>query len=142
VVTYVYSSIYSPAWAEHNLETLMLEQHYAEHGLLLDGAWRGASDGATLISVNPATEETLGEIPQASTADVNAAIDSAADGFARMRALTAWERAALLRRAAQLVKERADILGRLVSLETGSNCLVRSTGLVCRRGASYFWLVV
>lgn len=97
----------------------MLEQHYAEHGLLLDGAWRGASDGATLTSVNPATEETLGQIPQASTADVRAAIDSAAEGFARMRALTAWERAALLRRAAQLVKQRAETLGRLVSLETG-----------------------
>jgi succinate-semialdehyde dehydrogenase/glutarate-semialdehyde dehydrogenase len=97
----------------------MLQKHYAEHGMLLDGAWRGASDGATLRSVNPATADTLGEIPQASAADVNAAIDSAEAGFQRMRALTAWERASLLRRAAQLVKERAQTLGHLVSVETG-----------------------
>lgn len=97
----------------------MLQKHYAEHGMLLDGAWRGASDGATLQSVNPATAETLGEIPQASAADVNTAIASAEAGSQRMRALTAWERAGLLRRAAQLVKERAPTLGRLVSVETG-----------------------
>jgi succinate-semialdehyde dehydrogenase/glutarate-semialdehyde dehydrogenase len=105
--------------AEDYRRQTMLQKHYAEHGLLLDGAWRGASDGATLSSVNPATADTLGEIPQASAADVNAAIASAEAGFQRMRALTAWERSSLLRRAAHLVKERAQTLGRLVALETG-----------------------
>jgi succinate-semialdehyde dehydrogenase/glutarate-semialdehyde dehydrogenase len=116
----------------------MLEKHYAEHGLLLNGAWRGASDGATLVSVNPATEMTLGEIPQASAEDVNAAIDSAETGARSMRALTAWQRSALLRRAAQLVKERADTLGRLVSLETGKP-IAQSIGEAIASAESLDW---
>jgi len=97
---------------------MVLQKHYAEHGLLVGGIWRTASDGATLASVNPATEEHLGDIPQASAADVSEAITSATSGFDKMRALTAWERSALLRRVAVLVRERSDILGRLVALET------------------------
>ena len=116
----------------------MLEKHYAQHGLLLNGAWRGASDGATLVSVNPATEMTLGEIPQASAEDVNAAIDSAETGARSMRALTAWQRSALLRRAAQLVKERADTLGRLVSLETGKP-IAQSIGEAIASAESLDW---
>jgi succinate-semialdehyde dehydrogenase/glutarate-semialdehyde dehydrogenase len=116
----------------------MLEKHYAQHGLLLNGAWRGASDGATLVSVNPATEMTLGEIPQASAEDVNAAIDSAETGARSMRALTAWQRSALLRRTAQLVKERADTLGRLVSLETGKP-IAQSIGEAIASAESLDW---
>ena len=116
----------------------MLEKHYAQHGLLLNGAWRGASDGATLVSVNPATEMTLGEIPQASAEDVSAAIDSAETGARSMRALTAWQRSALLRRAAQLVKERADTLGRLVSLETGKP-IAQSIGEAIASAESLDW---
>ena len=116
----------------------MLEKHYAQHGLLINGAWRGASDGATLVSVNPATEMTLGEIPQASAEDVNAAIDSAEAGARSMRALTAWQRSALLRRAAQLVKERADTLGRLVSLETGKP-IAQSIGEAIASAESLDW---
>lgn len=116
----------------------MLEKHYAEHGLLLNGAWRGASDGATLVSVNPATEMTLGEIPQASAEDVNAAIDSAETGARSMRALTAWQRSALLRSTAQLVKERADTLGRLVSLETGKP-IAQSIGEAIASAESLDW---
>lgn len=97
----------------------MLQSHYSQYGLLVNGVWRQSSDGGTLHSVNPATEEDLGEIPRASTEDVIAAIDSAEIGAAQMRNLTAWERSRLLRRAAHLVQERSHELGRLVAIETG-----------------------
>ncbi|PUA17661.1 NAD-dependent succinate-semialdehyde dehydrogenase [Glaciimonas sp. PCH181] len=117
---------------------MMLQRHYAEHGLLLGGAWRTASDGATLASINPATEEHLGVIPQASATDVSEAISCAASGFDKMRALTAWERSALLRRVANLVRDRADILGRLVALETGKP-IAQSVGEAIASAESLDW---
>jgi succinate-semialdehyde dehydrogenase/glutarate-semialdehyde dehydrogenase len=117
---------------------MMLQKHYAEHGLLLGGVWRPASNGATLASVNPATEEHMGDIPQASAADVSEAIGSAAAGFDKMRALTAWERSALLRRAAGLVRERAETMGRLVTLETGKP-IAQSIGEAIASAESLDW---
>lgn len=116
----------------------MLGKHYAEHGMLLNGEWCTASDGMTLTSINPATEEILGEIPQAGAADVAVAIASATSGAQKMRALTAWERSVLLRRASNLVKERAGELGRLVALETGKP-VAQATGEAIASSESLDW---
>jgi succinate-semialdehyde dehydrogenase/glutarate-semialdehyde dehydrogenase len=69
--------------------------------------------------INPATEISLGEMKPAGAAQVTEAIAAAYEARASMRALTAWNRSALLRRAATLINERAEMLGRLVALETG-----------------------
>lgn len=69
--------------------------------------------------VNPATETILGEVMPAGAAQVSEAIEAAYSARGDMRALTAWNRSALLRRAAALINDRAETLGRLVALETG-----------------------
>lgn len=69
--------------------------------------------------VNPATETILGEVTPAGAAQVSEAIEAAYSARGDMRALTAWNRSALLRRAAALINDRAETLGRLVALETG-----------------------
>ena len=95
-----------------------LQDFYATHGQFIGGSWRrGAAD--TCVMLNPATEESLGEVAQADAAQVAEAIDVAYLTRGSMRALTAWSRSALLRRAASLIDERAETLGRLVALETG-----------------------
>ncbi len=73
---------------------------YSRFGLLIDGAWRPASDGATLTVASPVTEMAIGTVPAASEADQQAALDAAARASPRWAAVPAWERAAILRRTA------------------------------------------
>lgn len=95
-----------------------LQSFYDDHGHLIAGRWQ-AGAGAEAESQDPATEAPLGRYRDADAAQVRAAIDAAYAARGAMRALTAWQRSALLRRAATLVQERAEQIGRLVALETG-----------------------
>jgi succinate-semialdehyde dehydrogenase/glutarate-semialdehyde dehydrogenase len=95
-----------------------LQDLYTSHGQFINGAWRPGSESASAM-INPATEISLGEMKSAGAAQVTEAIAAAYEARASMRALTAWNRSALLRRAATLINERAETLGRLVALETG-----------------------
>lgn len=95
-----------------------LQDLYSSHGQLIAGEWRSGSESA-LPLINPATETTLGVLKMASSAQVSDAIEAAYKSRGAMRALTGWDRSALLRRAAILINERAEALGRLVALETG-----------------------
>jgi aldehyde dehydrogenase (NAD+) len=78
--------------------------------LLIDGKWRDASDGATLPTLDPTTEETITEFAKATTGDVDAAVRAARTAFET----GAWPRmhhearARILFRVADLLDERAD----------------------------------
>ena len=95
-----------------------LQDLYSSHGQFIGGAWRPGTESVSAM-VNPATEAVLGDVTPAGAAQVAEAIDAAFSARGAMRALTAWNRSALLRRAAALIGERAETLGRLVALETG-----------------------
>jgi succinate-semialdehyde dehydrogenase / glutarate-semialdehyde dehydrogenase len=95
-----------------------LQDLYTSHGQFIDGVWRPGSESASAM-INPATEITLGEIKLAGAAQVTEAIAAAGKARESMRALSAWSRSALLRRAATFINERAEKLGHLVALETG-----------------------
>lgn len=92
---------------------------YSAQGLLIDGAWRGASDGAAMPVHSPVTEAPVGHIPVASAADQDAALRAAEFAFPLWAAVAAWDRAGILRRAAELLRVRADDLARVMSTETG-----------------------
>jgi acyl-CoA reductase-like NAD-dependent aldehyde dehydrogenase len=78
--------------------------------LLIDGQWRDASDGATLPTLDPTTEETITEFAKATTGDVDAAVQAARTAFET----GAWPRmhhearARILFRVADLLDERAE----------------------------------
>lgn len=95
-----------------------LQQLYESHGQLIGDGWQ-AGNGPEASSQNPATEAMLGHYRNADAAQVRAAIDAADAARGAMRALTAWQRSTLLRRAAALLQERSEQIGRLVALETG-----------------------
>jgi succinate-semialdehyde dehydrogenase / glutarate-semialdehyde dehydrogenase len=88
-------------------------------GLYIDGAWRAASDGAEIDVLDPASEEIIASVASASIEDALAAV-AAAD-----RALPAWaataprRRAEILRKAFELMTERAEDLAKLISQENG-----------------------
>ena len=108
-----------------------------EYAMLIDGEWVAASSGRTFRCVDPFTEESWGEVPEAEPADVDRAVRAARrafddDGWPRRPAA---QRAALLRRLAQLIETHADALtyqqirenGKLVSeMRPGSDALARA----------------
>lgn len=92
---------------------------YDTYGLLIDNAWRKADSGATLTVSSPVSGLPVGEIPAASDRDVDAALAAASRGFAVWRDVAAWDRSRVLRRAADLMRDRVDHIARLISTETG-----------------------
>jgi len=87
--------------------------------LFIDGEWIGAEGRETHKVVNPATGETLGELPLATAADLDRALDAAARGYRIWRAKSADERGAVLAGAARLLRERADRIATIATMEEG-----------------------
>jgi len=111
---------------------------YRDYGLLIDGQWRGASDGGVREVIDPCNEEILGFIPSAQEADLDAALASAQKGLQVWRAVSPWERSRVLRRAADLVRARAQDIGRLMSAETGKP-LAQAVGETNDAADQYEW---
>jgi succinate-semialdehyde dehydrogenase/glutarate-semialdehyde dehydrogenase len=85
----------------------------------IGGNWVEASDGATLAVVNPASGESLGTVPNMGVADTRRAIEAAARAFPAWAALTARERAAILRRWYELLMANQEDLATLMTAEQG-----------------------
>jgi len=92
---------------------------YPDTRLLIDNQWRDAAGGKTLDVLNPATGERIGRVAHASTADLDLALAAAQRGFDTWRWVPAHERAGLMRGAAGLVRQRADAIARLMTMEQG-----------------------
>ncbi|MBV8157145.1 MAG: NAD-dependent succinate-semialdehyde dehydrogenase [Dyella sp.] len=92
---------------------------YPDVQLLIDGVWRPATGKATITVVNPATGEPIGSVAHASRGDLDEALAAAARGFAQWRRVSAYDRAKLMRKAAGLLRERADGIARLMTTEQG-----------------------
>lgn len=87
--------------------------------LWIDGRRIGCDGRDVTPVLNPSTGEVLAEMPHASSADLDLAVDAAARAFKVWRKVGAWERAAILQRAAELVRERAESFARVLTLEEG-----------------------
>lgn len=86
----------------------------------IDGKERDATDGRRFDSDDPATGKVLATLPRATTADVDAAVESASRSFAQgWGKLGGEERARILWKCGELLNEQADELGRLEALDTG-----------------------
>ena len=92
---------------------------YPDTRLLIAGEWSDAANGKTLEVRNPATGQVIGKVAHAAIADLDRALEAAQRGFATWRNTSAHERAAVMRRAAALLRERADTIGRLLTQEQG-----------------------
>lgn len=90
---------------------------------LVDGNWQDARDGGRWQVINPATEEVVATVPFGGAADANAAIEVAARALPQWRGWTAYERGAVLQRAAALLRERSEALGRVTVCESGKPLL-------------------
>lgn len=93
--------------------------NYPDIRLLIANEWVDATGGKTIPVVNPASGKTIGTVAHAAIADLDRALAAAQKGFEAWRAISAAERAATMRRAASLLRERADDIARLLTQEQG-----------------------
>ena len=95
---------------------------YPDHlHLLIGGRARSGEGRASMPVVNPATEETLGALPLATKQDLDDALAAAHESFPAWRALGANPRGAILRKAAQLMRERGEDIARVAVMEQGKS---------------------
>ncbi len=89
--------------------------------MYIDGQWTDAADGGVDEVVDPATEEVVAQVPRATLADAERAVKAAREAFehGEWPRLTAQERAVKMRAIADLIRERAEDLARLESLQMG-----------------------
>ncbi|RMX07956.1 NAD-dependent succinate-semialdehyde dehydrogenase [Corticibacter populi] len=92
---------------------------YPSTQLLIGNQWVDSQDGRRIDVRNPATGQVIGQVAHAGIADLDKALAAARQGFEVWRHTSAHERAALMRRAAGLLRERADAIARSLTLEQG-----------------------
>ncbi len=107
--------------------------------LYIDGSWRKGEGRDTHKVVNPATGETLAELPLATTADLDEALAATARGFAIWRKADVNERAGILHKVAGLIRERAEGIAVLLTTEQGKPLAeARTEVLSCAAQFDYF----
>lgn len=92
---------------------------YPEPTLFIHGKWRPSEHGATIPVVNPATNEVIAEVPVATRGDLDEALKAADGAFRTWRKVSAYDRAKVLKAAAQLMRERAERIGVITTIEQG-----------------------
>jgi len=106
--------------------------------LFIDGSWRAGEDRELFPVRNPATAETIAELPLATPADLDDALEAAKRAYPEWRATDVEKRAAILHRAAKLLKERAEDIGRVMTQEQGKP-LAEAKGEVLGAASLFDW---
>ncbi len=92
---------------------------YPDTRLLINNAWQDAADGRTIDVLNPATNAVIGRVAHASVKDLDSALAAAQKGFEIWRATSAVERQRIMRGAAVLLRERAETIAAIMTVEQG-----------------------
>ena len=92
---------------------------YSKFGQFIDGKWQPSQNNETYDVLNPATEEVIGKASKAGEEDVNKALKSAEKGLEVWRNTPPWQRSKIIRKIADLMRERTDVLAKWLTLEVG-----------------------
>src|SRR6516225_1786617 len=92
---------------------------YANLELFIDGEWHGGNGRRGENVINPATEKPLARLPHAGKADLDAALEAARKGLTVWRATSTYDRAKIMRKAADLIRERHDAISKVLVQEQG-----------------------
>ena len=106
--------------------------------MYIDGQWTGAAGGATLAVINPADESTLGEVAFGGRAEADRAIEAAARAFPAWKATSAYDRAKILKKTADLLRDRVDAIARTLTQEQGKP-LPEAKGEVNHTADTFEW---
>src|SRR5471032_2292523 len=92
---------------------------YSDVSLMIDGAWTKGANGRTIPVINPATEEVIGQVAHAEKSDLDRALAAADKGFKQCRKVSAYERYKIMRKAADLMRQRLDEICTIMTTEQG-----------------------
>src|SRR5213080_1906132 len=92
---------------------------YTDLALYIGGKWVNGDGRKGEEVLNPATEKPLAHLPHASKADLDEALEAAKKGFALWRATSAYDRAKIMRKAADLMRERHGAISKVLVQEQG-----------------------
>ncbi len=92
---------------------------YEKFGQFIDGKWQQAEKKETYDVINPATEEVIGKASKASSIEVQKALKSAEKGLEVWKNTAPWQRAYIIRKIADLIRERKDVIAKWLTLEVG-----------------------
>lgn len=109
-----------------------------ETSMFVDGRWIGATGNRTIPVINPATEEKVADVAWGGRDETRRAIDAAARAMPAWSKLTAYDRAKVLKKTADLMRERADAIARTMTLEQGKP-LAESKGEVLHSADTFEW---
>jgi succinate-semialdehyde dehydrogenase / glutarate-semialdehyde dehydrogenase len=96
-----------------------MNSELGRYSLFIGGNWTDGQSGETFDVINPATEEVIATVPNASPSDMQAAIEASVAAQAEWADTLASERAHILQKAAALMRQRADSLARIITMEEG-----------------------
>ena len=92
---------------------------YPNTQLHINGVWKSSSNNETLDIINPATEEVIGQASHANKTDLDEALDAADTAFKKWKNVNSFDRYKILRKAADLLRERSDEIARIMTIEHG-----------------------
>ncbi|MBL0729739.1 NAD-dependent succinate-semialdehyde dehydrogenase [Piscinibacter sp. HJYY11] len=92
---------------------------YTDVSLFIDGEWTAGTSGKSEPILNPATGKALARLHHAGIPELDRALAAADKGFKQWKAVSPFERYKVLRKAANLMRERADEIAQLMTLEQG-----------------------
>jgi succinate-semialdehyde dehydrogenase/glutarate-semialdehyde dehydrogenase len=94
---------------------------YSDLKLYIDGQWLNGAGRKSEDVVNPATGKVLAQLPHASVADLDTALGAAQKGFQVWKNTSAYDRAKIMRKAADLLRERAQHVATVQTMEQGKS---------------------
>ncbi len=94
---------------------------YTDLKLYIDGKWLGAEGRKSEDVINPATGKVLAKLPHASKADLDEALAVAQKAFTLWKATSAYDRSKIMRKAADLLRERHDHVAKVQTQEQGKS---------------------
>lgn len=111
---------------------------YVAPALLIDGEWIIGGGRVEQPVINPATEEVIGRVTHANPADLDRALEAAERSFKTWRQVSPFERSKILRRAAQLLRDRSEHIAVQMVLEQGK-VLTEAMGEVLNAADIFDW---
>lgn len=106
--------------------------------LFINGEWCDSSSGKKLGVENPATEETIAEVSFGTREDCNRAVSAASEAMKPWMKLTPYDRAKVLKRTAELMRDRAEALARTMTMEQGKP-VAEAKGEVLHSADTFEW---
>ena len=111
---------------------------YKKFGQFIDGKWQPSEKNETYEVINPANEEIIGHASKATPVDVDKALKSAEKGLKVWKKTSPWKRSSIIRKIADLIREKQDVLAKWLTLEVGKP-LVEGKGEVGSTADIFEW---